>query len=56
MVAVRLMVEQNLHRLLVVSGPGRLDGIVTTMDVLRALAASSEDDQLPALSEAPPGR
>lgn len=38
MAAVRLMVQENVHRAVVVDGQGKLAGIVTTMDVLRALA------------------
>jgi CBS domain-containing protein len=38
MSAVRLMVEQKVHRAVVVTEDGALAGIVTSMDVLRALA------------------
>jgi len=37
MMAVRLMVEENVHRVVVVDDGGRLAGIVSVMDVLRAL-------------------
>lgn len=37
MAAVRLMVDQGIHRAVVTDGKGRLVGIVTAMDVLRAL-------------------
>jgi predicted transcriptional regulator len=37
MAAVRLMVLENIHRALVVSEQGNLLGIVTPMDVLRAI-------------------
>lgn len=36
--AVRLMLDQEIHRILVLEGPGKLVGIVTTTDVLRAIA------------------
>lgn len=36
--AVNLMVAKDIHRVLVLSGPGKLAGIVTTMDILRAIA------------------
>jgi len=36
--AVRLMVEKQIHRAVVLNGSGKIVGIVTTMDVLRALA------------------
>jgi CBS domain-containing protein len=35
--AVKLMLEQRIHRVLVIGGPDRLEGIVTSMDVMRAL-------------------
>lgn len=35
--AVKLMLEQHIHRVLVMGGPDRLEGIVTAMDVMRAL-------------------
>jgi predicted transcriptional regulator len=38
MQAVRLMVEEDIHRALVVNDDGTLAGIVTPMDVLRGLA------------------
>jgi CBS-domain-containing membrane protein len=38
MLAVRLMVEENVHRMVVVDDQGKLAGIVSSMDVLRALA------------------
>lgn len=45
--AVRLMLEQDVHRILVLEGPGKLVGIVTSMDVLRAISrgATFEDGQ-----------
>jgi CBS-domain-containing membrane protein len=36
--AVRLMVVDGIHRVIVIDDHGRLAGIVTPMDVLRALA------------------
>jgi CBS domain-containing protein len=38
--AVQLKVDQHIHRVLVVGETGALIGIVTSMDVLRAMAAS----------------
>jgi CBS-domain-containing membrane protein len=38
MMAVRMMLKQNVHRALVVNDSGRLVGIVSAIDVLRALA------------------
>lgn len=35
--AVELMVTQNIHRVVVIRGPGQIEGIVTSMDVMRAL-------------------
>jgi predicted transcriptional regulator len=40
--AVALMVEKSIHRVLVVRGPAMLEGIVTTMDVLRALSSGGD--------------
>ena len=46
--AVRLMVREEVHRVLVVNEAGNLTGIVTTTDVLRALlegdSMSNDDD------------
>lgn len=39
LLAVRLMVREDIHRALVVSEAGALSGIVTAMDVMRAIAA-----------------
>lgn len=36
--AVKLMVDKGIHRVLVVDANGQLAGIVTTMNILRALA------------------
>lgn len=47
MSAVRLMATENIHRVVVVDGAGLLSGIVTSMDVMRALARSEPDDQVP---------
>lgn len=38
MTAVRLMVEESIHRVVVVTDDGTLAGMITAMDVLRALA------------------
>ncbi|AUX22956.1 uncharacterized protein SOCEGT47_034720 [Sorangium cellulosum] len=38
MTAVRLMVQEGIHRVVVVAGSGALAGMITAMDVLRALA------------------
>jgi len=35
--AVELMVTQGIHRVIVIRGPGQIEGIVTSMDVMRAL-------------------
>ena len=56
MAAVRLMATENIHRVVVVDGAGLLCGIVTSMDVMRALARGEPEDAVPveyvALSEA----
>lgn len=44
MAAVRLMVAEKLHRVVVVEQSGRICGIVTSMDVMRSLAKGSADD------------
>jgi len=36
--AVRLMLQENIHRAMVVNDDGSMAGIITPMDVLRALA------------------
>ncbi len=49
MMAVRLMVAEDIHRAVVVRDDGKLAGIVTSLDVLRALArgdAVQEGDPL----------
>lgn len=38
MTAVRLMVQEGIHRVVVVTRDGTLAGMITAMDVLRALA------------------
>ncbi len=40
-VAVRLMAEENIHRVVVVHDDGSLAGIVVAMDILRVLARNS---------------
>jgi CBS domain-containing protein len=42
MLAVRLMVNENVHRAVVVDDSGKLAGIVSPMDVLRALARGED--------------
>jgi CBS-domain-containing membrane protein len=42
MLAVRLMVNENVHRAVVVDDSGKLAGIVSSMDVLRALARGDD--------------
>jgi CBS domain-containing protein len=38
MAAVNEMVKSDIHRIVVLDGDSKLEGIVTPMDVLRALA------------------
>ena len=38
LLAVRLMVEQRIHRVIVVNDDGQLHGVLSSMDVLRVLA------------------
>lgn len=40
--AVRLMAEEGIHRVVVVDQGGKLVGIVSTMDVIRALAQGKQ--------------
>jgi CBS-domain-containing membrane protein len=40
--AVRLMLDENIHRAVVVNEDGSLAGIVVPMDILRILASSEE--------------
>ena len=40
--AVKLMVDKGIHRILVAENPGRLEGIVTTMNIMRALAQGKQ--------------
>jgi CBS domain-containing protein len=47
MAAVRLMATENIHRVVVVDGGGLLSGIVTSMDVMRALARGEPEDAVP---------
>ena len=42
MLAVRLMVEEGVHRAVVVDDGGRLAGVISPMDVLRALAQGEQ--------------
>jgi len=58
--AVRLMLAENIHRVLVVQEDGTLAGIVVPMDILRALAHSLPDQvafvDLRSLAERPAPR
>jgi len=47
MAAVRLMATENIHRVVVVDASGLLAGIVTSMDVMRALARGEPDEAVP---------
>lgn len=47
MVAVRLMVTENIHRVVVVDDAGHLVGIVTSMDIVRAVARNEPEDAVP---------
>ncbi len=47
MLAVRLMAEQGIHRVVVVDDHGKLVGIVSSMDVLRALARGARVQESP---------
>jgi predicted transcriptional regulator len=42
MLAVRLMALENIHRVIVVNEAGGLEGVVTPMDVMRALARGEQ--------------
>ena len=42
MEAVQLMIDKDIHRVLVLGGPGKIEGIVSTMDVMRAVARGAE--------------
>jgi CIC family chloride channel protein len=44
LLAVRLMVEQKIHRVLVVNDAGELYGILSAMDVMRVLAHGHAED------------
>jgi predicted transcriptional regulator len=47
MMAVRLMVKENIHRVIVVDDQnGKLLGIVTAMDILRAVARSEPEENV----------
>ncbi len=43
MAAAKLMVAQNIHRVVVVDDDGTLVGILSTMDMMRALVSSSDE-------------
>lgn len=53
--AIQLMAFEGVHRLLVVSESGGLEGIVTSMDVLRELAGYGREEAR-ILAVAPPRR
>ncbi|MCG8425644.1 MAG: CBS domain-containing protein [Proteobacteria bacterium] len=40
--AVKLMIDVGVHRVLVIRGPGKLEGIVSTMDVMKALVRGAD--------------
>jgi CBS-domain-containing membrane protein len=42
MSAVRLMVEESIHRVVVVTDTGKLIGIVTAMDIVKAIARGDQ--------------
>jgi CBS-domain-containing membrane protein len=44
--AVRLMTTENIHRVVVVDGSGLLVGIVTSMDIMRALARGEPEEAI----------
>lgn len=44
--AVRLMIDENIHRVLVVNDDGLLEGIVVPMDLLRSIAESFDDTRV----------
>jgi len=48
MLAVRLMVEEGIHRVVVVNEAGKLAGIISPMDVLRALCRGERVTELEA--------
>lgn len=53
--AIKLMAFEGVHRLIVVSESGTLEGIVTSMDVLRELAGYGRKEP-PIIAVAPPQR
>lgn len=50
LLAVRLMAEEGIHRTIVVDETGKLAGIVTPMDVLRAMARGAHVEEEDATS------
>jgi CBS domain-containing membrane protein/CBS domain-containing protein len=42
--AVKLMVDQQIHRAIVVNDEGQLQGVLTAMDVLAAIASRMQSD------------
>ncbi|MFO0757468.1 MAG: CBS domain-containing protein [Byssovorax sp.] len=47
MAAARLMVKENIHRAIVVDEQGKLAGLVTPMDILKAIVEGKQVDDLP---------
>lgn len=47
MTAVRLMAAEQIHRVVVVDERGAIAGILTSMDVVRALARESPHEEVP---------
>ena len=51
--AVKLMVEAGVHRVIVIQGPGKLQGLVSSMDVMRVLAGGGDFHGLGELARSP---
>jgi predicted transcriptional regulator len=54
MAAARLMVKENVHRAVVVNDKGKLAGMVTPMDILKAIVLGLQIDDLPPESHSAP--
>jgi hypothetical protein len=52
MAAARLMVKENVHRAVVVNDQGKLVGMVTPMDIMKAIVLGLQIDDLPPESHA----
>ena len=50
--AARLMVKENVHRAVVVNDQGKLVGMVTPMDIMKAIVLGLQIDDLPPESHA----